>query len=621
MKRSILLPLIFVLAGTLAAGQTTEGEKTFEKAEELRKRYHFVDALDIYRELLEKITDSLIISKINTSVALSENGLNMLQYAVRPTVTGKSTVSLRDFYKYLPPYLSGEWAELPAYLNSNLRQNSFPNPVMLRNGHTSIFFSAQDQDGRWDIYQIQQVDGDNWSAPEPLGPLINSEGDEIFPFVSPNGRQLYFASSGHFGVGGFDIYVSNWNDRTADWDLPQNLGFPYSSVDDDFMFIPRDNQESSYLVSNRNLTSADSVTIYRLDFESTPVRRAIGSIDEAIEIASLGLPITKQRDTVPEVREVMTTPQTEEYSKMIMEVRKIQGEIDNTTREISANRMLYTTLTNEDDRIFLERKIFEGELALLDMQSRLREANKVVQMREMEFLSKGAIIPRSEDFFKEEKDEQPPQFPPFDPQQIQPAAFPQLNILEPVRLFDYTFALADEAVMAEDSSIPDGLVYRVQLFVVSNKPDLRAFRGLRPIFENRTPTNRWLYAAGQFYRYDDAANALNVVKRAGFPTAIIVAYHNGKSITIRNARTLEERLSAMATFQLKIEGYPGGIPQPVLDIIRNNTDKDLARKVINGKEIYFIGPFPNRATAEQLLNLLSGLGAEGLSIEEIPVAD
>ena len=59
------------------------------------------------------------------------------------------------------------------------------------------------------------------------------------------------------------------------------------------------------------------------------------------------------------------------------------------------------------------------------------------------------------------------------------------------------------------------------------------------------------------------------------------------------------------------------MPQPVLDIIRQNTDRDIAKKTIDGRELFIIGPFTNKPDAENIIKLLEGVGAAGLSLEEI----
>jgi len=620
MKKSIILPTLFMLICGIAAGQTKVEETKLAQAESLRKEYRFNQAIEIYKGILSQTSDSVLRTEITRLIAKSENGLNMLQYATRPTVTGSKTLSVKDFFLYYPGVPDSVWHLVPPSLSNSNNGYIFPNPLMLNGTEEVIYFSARSKKGDWDIYKIARIDGLNWSSPQPLSSNINSAGDELFPVVVNGGKQLFFSSTGHFGAGGFDLYVSNWNEREQDWDTPQNLGFPYSSVHDDLLLIHSNDGLNTYFASNRNNSSRDSITLYRLDYENMPVRRPVSSIEEAGEIASLKMvsshDTSSGRDTT---REIMTSPDTEEYIKMIMEVRKIQRDIDSITRDIAQNRNLYSTLTNADDRVLLERKITNGELALIATQSRLRDANLVVQRRELEFLSKGTLLPRSEDFFREER-------PPvakevalnlFNPQRGALMHFPVINIIEPVKPFDYTFSVAEHSEMAEDHSFPDGLVYRIQLFAVSTKPNITAFKGLRPIFENRNSSGRWVYYAGQFHNYNQAAEALSTVKRSGFPNAIIAPFNNGSSVTIRNARLLEQQTKSNVTYQVKIEGYPQGLPQPIIEAIRMGTERDIAKKVIEGKDVFFIGPFTSKQEAESLIILLNSLSVNGVSLTEI----
>ena len=618
MKKSILLPLILLLIGFTAAGQTVTDTK-FESAERLRRGYRFNEAIEIYKEILSQTTDSLKRAEIGSLIAKSENGLNMLQYASHPLVTGKITVPLSGFVLFYPGFKDSLWTIVPRVLNNSAESGSFPNFITFRGDETTIYYPARNSKGDFDLYRIRQVDSNLWSIPEPLNNLINSDGDEMFPLLSPDGRQLFFSSTGHFGIGGFDLYVSYFDDNTNDWGLPQNLGFPYSSVDNDLLLVNSEDGLYTYFATDRNRADKDSIDIYRLDYEVTPVKRALTSTDEVLQLAGLNIRQTTGATQQKDKREVMTSPEADEYKQLLVEVRKIQKEIDSTTREISANRAIYSSLSGNDERSLMEKKISQGELSLLEMQSRLASANQVVQKREMEFLSKGTLIPRGNDFF-EEKDNNPVSesvIEPFIKNSVMPATFPEIRLLEPVKLFDYTFSIGDEAVMAEKHEIPDGLVYRVQLFSVANQADLKSFKGIRPVFENRSPSGRWIYSAGQFYNYGEAVDALLKIKRIGFSSAIIAPFDNGKSITVKQARDLEQKIQQDLTYQIKIEGYPAGMPQPVLDIIRQNTDRDIAKKTVDGRELFIIGPFTNKPDAENIMKLLEGVGASGLSLEEI----
>ncbi|MFA6334116.1 MAG: hypothetical protein WCX48_01000 [Bacteroidales bacterium] len=619
MKKPIHLLLFFMLVGSLLVGQTPDEKSKFSHAEELRKSYNFNDAILLYKEIFAKTVDTNFQKNLIAQIARSENGMQMLEYGARPRVYGSIDVPLKDFYLYYPDIADSTWILVPKSLNRNRRDYPLNNVMLYRNGESTMYFSAQDSNGKWDIWSTQYIDGIKWSAPQPLGNIVNSPGDELFPVISPDGKKLYFSSDGHSGMGGFDLYISNFDEKAKAWGVPQNLGFPYSSPADDYLFINSDSGDYSILASNRDVKAKDSIQIYQLEFESTPVKSPIGSTQDAIEIASLS---PKGKSIHFEIEKsdsntVETNPEANEYAKMVKEARKIQSDIDKIITEISANRELYNTLTNPDDKTLLEKKISSGELLLIEYQSKLHIANKLVQEKEMNFLSKGIIVPR-EDFFKESVSEE-------DTSAVKHkmvtklslyGRLPQMEVLDPIVLVDYAFKILDKAVIIEESSLPDGLVYSIQLFLLSKKASLESLKGLSPVFETVTPSGKYLYTVGRFFSYDELSNALAKVKFLKFQNVVALAFNNGNSISIKSARLLEGKITQENSYQVKLEKYPDGIPQPILDLIRKSTEKDIAMKVINGKTIYFIGPFRDKPEADQLMTALSVI-AEGVSVEAV----
>ena len=101
--------------------------------------------------------------------------------------------------------------------------------------------------GGYDLYASYLEDG-RWSPPLNLGPSVNTEGNEVFPFHHESGT-LYFASNGLVGMGGLDIYKTT--DSYGAWTDPINLGYPINTVDDDFGFIINSEQTHGYFSSNR----------------------------------------------------------------------------------------------------------------------------------------------------------------------------------------------------------------------------------------------------------------------------------------------------------------------------------------------------------------------------------
>lgn len=126
------------------------------------------------------------------------------------------------------------------YFSSNM-PGSTPKPV-----------SADNPDGTKlskDIWMVTYTKrGNTWGDPVNLGPAINTSGDELFPFIHEDGT-LYFASNGHVGLGGTDIYYTKG--QATDWSDPVNMKSPINSAGDDFAIILSKDKESGFFSSNR----------------------------------------------------------------------------------------------------------------------------------------------------------------------------------------------------------------------------------------------------------------------------------------------------------------------------------------------------------------------------------
>ncbi len=117
---------------------------------------------------------------------------------------------------------------------------------------STIFFSS-DQKGGYggkDIWVVQKIKRNRWSEPMNLGPAINTTGDEMFPFIHADDGTLYFASDGHIGMGGLDIYKSV-PDSNLSFTSVINLKSPVNSPGDDFGMIIERKDERGYFTSNR----------------------------------------------------------------------------------------------------------------------------------------------------------------------------------------------------------------------------------------------------------------------------------------------------------------------------------------------------------------------------------
>jgi len=623
MIKSSPLLFLFLLVGSLMAGQTQVEKPPFSSAEDLRKNYRFTEAIGIYQKIYDTCSDNSLREKVVKAITLCENGISMLAYSTTPSLRGSFTVPIKDFYLYYPDMPDSTWSLVPLILNKHKRYYHIHNAMIFDPQRETQYFSAQDSSGNWDIYIIEKIDSLKWSSPRTLDTIINSPGDELFPVLSEDGRRLFFSSDGHYGIGGFDLYVSSWDDETGSWGQPENMGFPFSSTGNDYLYVDTKSGKYTVIASDRDISGKDSVKIYVMDFENLAVKTPVSSPEDALRISKLERPENNTEDDkkivdplTPDTAATVNGNVKSSYSVMMREVKKIQSEIDSTIGQINIDRTLLSTLENKDDKAMLEKKIGETEFQLIEQQTRLRSVKMLVQELEMDFLTKGIILPR-EEFLSTGKTE--PQDTVKEEVSIKLSGYgqlPDMDIVEPAPLVDLSFRVEQESLILEDMPLPEGLVYTVQLFILSAKTDASTFKGLNPVFEETTSSGKYIYSAGRFESYSELSSALSKIRSMRFANASAKAYHNGGLLSIREARLLEEKLINEQSFQVVLHGFPEGLPQPVLDVIRQNTDKDLAMKVIDGKSVYFIGPYSSRADAEKLAGVLTPV-SEGVSIETI----
>ena len=112
-----------------------------------------------------------------------------------------------------------------------------------------LYFSSDKPGGQGgaDIYYVE-IQGESFGAVRNLGPAVNTPEDEVFPFVDSEGS-LYFASSGHLGFGGLDIFRSQA--QNGCWTKPENLGLPVNSPQDDFAYVLDSSRSKGFFSSNR----------------------------------------------------------------------------------------------------------------------------------------------------------------------------------------------------------------------------------------------------------------------------------------------------------------------------------------------------------------------------------
>lgn len=218
----------------------------------VRRRYH---AEDINEEVYEStlLNGEWVRSRIfakpiprfqhDASIALSPDGQTLIYYIDRRNNHGDVYISTRGE--------DGKWSKRQS-IGDNINSKAFNEPSVAFSLDGQTLFWVSDREGGAglkDIYVSTKDANGVWGEGRNLSQL-NTEYDDDAPFISADGKSLYFSSRGHNSIGGYDIFVSKLQPN-GDWGKPENIGFPINSFGDDIYFVKEEGGEGFYFTSDR----------------------------------------------------------------------------------------------------------------------------------------------------------------------------------------------------------------------------------------------------------------------------------------------------------------------------------------------------------------------------------
>ena len=252
----------------------TEPETHYYLARAYHLSYNFKEALVEYEKFQTSAEKKQLAKSDCKAQKLSaESGLNLMNSIKDVQVLEKTEAEKSSFYRYMniDPSI-GKIIATPKELLSKLDLKSKEEHVLfLPNNGKKIFFSSKGKDGLTgkDIYMTSRLNG-AFTAPVKLKSSVNTEFDEDFAFMHPNGSTLYFASKGHGSMGGYDIFRCDWDASINDFGPAINMDFAINTPDDDLFFITDSLNTTAYFASSR-LTSPDKLFVYRVFVNGIPM--------------------------------------------------------------------------------------------------------------------------------------------------------------------------------------------------------------------------------------------------------------------------------------------------------------------------------------------------------------
>jgi len=160
--------------------------------------------------------------------------------------TGKSKDPSPDVDLYISKKTGNAWSEPERLIISD--SIAWDGSPSFSADERTLYFSSNRRGGKGgvDLYRVPIDNSGRFGRPINLGSTINTPGDELFPYVSANGK-LYFSSDGHPSIGGLDLFVASRNENEI---IVEHLGVPINSIGDDFAISFSDSTQG-YISSNR----------------------------------------------------------------------------------------------------------------------------------------------------------------------------------------------------------------------------------------------------------------------------------------------------------------------------------------------------------------------------------
>lgn len=244
--------------------------------------YEFQQALDFYNRYVKFGKNKELLARAETYINQCEASIPLSSKIFDIKVVGRFITTKDNLLQYYD--LSRDAGTL--IVNGDFFESGVdPNGILYRTERKdAIYFTMQGDDKRANLYKMEQLI-DGWGEEGEISEL-NSEADDIMPFVMTDGNTIYFASNREGGMGGYDIYKSTYDPDSRKFAEPVNLGVPFNSPQDDYLFVADEFKNVAWFASNRK-TDCDSVEVFEIVWDNSVVRNMAMSSQEIKDAAAL----------------------------------------------------------------------------------------------------------------------------------------------------------------------------------------------------------------------------------------------------------------------------------------------------------------------------------------------
>ncbi|MFD1551161.1 hypothetical protein DNU06_03815 [Putridiphycobacter roseus] len=246
------------------------------------KAYHlnfqFTNALTYYAKF-EAVASPGERKKYNITANLNacENGKKLLSNITDMIVLDKVEVKKEDFYELYKLNNIGGNLLITDQFQSKLDKKNGHRPIIyFPDDSPYIFYSSygNDESTGLDIFVKQKLPNGKWTDAIKVVGDVNTEEDEDYPYLSPDGKFLYFSSKGHNSMGGYDVFKSKVIIEGASFATPKNMDFAISSPNDDILYIVDSLDRMAYFSSARE-SQYGKLFVYNVRVEKVPLEMMV----------------------------------------------------------------------------------------------------------------------------------------------------------------------------------------------------------------------------------------------------------------------------------------------------------------------------------------------------------
>lgn len=393
------------------------------------------------------------------------------------------------------------WMEPGRIIGSRINTKFHETHLTITEDERTMYFVSDRDEGQGgkDIYRVVILPDDEWSKPLNLGPTINTPEDEDGPFISPDGKTLYFSSNGHKGMGGYDIFYSELSD-SAGWSKPKNMEYPINSTDDDAFFVVSKDGHRAYYSSLQNKGGFGEKDIYMINHLEATKREL--ALVKGLVITSSSVPFPKDVDIL--VREIKS------------------GEMRQLSKPQPHNgTFVFLVLPGFEYNVTFRRGEVEvfNENVFIEYETTFRETGEVIPL--------GPVDVRTEEEKKAD-------------QETNRAGVLGAGNNVDVKLAESTASSSDQN---NNKKTKNGLLFKVQIgaFLSDDKVSIDKVYKVLTDYEEIKDGKTTTFVTGSYDTYEEAAKFKDQIRRLGIADAFVVAYKGDEKIDISKAIRLSNK--------------------------------------------------------------------------------